>query len=100
MQKTRREVRNFTGSSWENGNGRRTEPVYDPATGEVIAETSPSTKEDIDRAVEAASAAFPGWSATPVIGRTRILFRYKMRSGSSRRTRSRSRATSPSPAPQ
>ena len=72
------EVRNLIGGSWENGNGRETEPVYDPATGEVIGETPLSTKEDVDRAVEAARSAFPGWSATPVIERTRLFFRYKM----------------------
>jgi malonate-semialdehyde dehydrogenase (acetylating)/methylmalonate-semialdehyde dehydrogenase len=72
------EVRNLIGGSWEDGNGRETEPVYDPATGKVIGETPLSTKEDVDRAVEAARAAFPGWSSTPVIERTRIFFRYKM----------------------
>jgi malonate-semialdehyde dehydrogenase (acetylating)/methylmalonate-semialdehyde dehydrogenase len=78
MQKTRREVRNFIGGEWVEGNGRETEPVYDPATGEVIAETPLSTKEDVDRAVKAAEAAFPGWSSTPVVERTRLFFRFKM----------------------
>ena len=72
------EVRNLIGGSWENGNGRETESVYDPATGKVIGETPLSTKEDVNRAVEAARSAFPGWSATPVIERTRLFFRYKM----------------------
>ena len=60
------------------GDGRETEPVYDPATGEVIAETPLSTKEDVDRAVKAAAAAFEGWSKTPVTQRVQVLFRYKM----------------------
>ena len=37
MQETREknlEVRNLIGGVWEEGNGRATEPVYDPATGE------------------------------------------------------------------
>src|SRR5215212_7807937 len=63
---------------WGDGNGRETEPVYDPATGEAIAETPLSTKEDVDRAVEAASAAFAGWSKTPVTKRVQVLFQYKM----------------------
>jgi hypothetical protein len=37
-----------------DGNGRETEPVYDPATGEVVAETPLYTKDDVDRAVRAA----------------------------------------------
>src|SRR5829696_7584957 len=78
MQKTRREVRNFIGGEWVDGDGRDTEPVYDPATGEVIAETPLSTKDDVNRAVRAASAAFEEWSKTPVVRRVQVLFRYKM----------------------
>ncbi|HEV2094251.1 MAG TPA: aldehyde dehydrogenase family protein, partial [Rubrobacter sp.] len=80
MQASRKshEVRNFIGGEWVGGDGRETEPVYDPATGETIAETPLSTKEDVDRAVKAAGAAFEGWSKTPVIQRVQVLFRYKM----------------------
>ena len=79
MQKTtHREVLNFIGGEWVDGNGREAEPVYDPATGEVIAETPLSTKDDVDRAVGAASAAFAEWSKTPVTKRVQVLFRYKM----------------------
>ncbi len=52
------EVRNFIGGEWVGGGGHEAEPVYDPATGTVIAETPLSTKDDVDRAVGAASAAF------------------------------------------
>jgi len=71
------EVRNLIGGSWEDRDGRDTEPVYDPATGEVIAETPLSTAEDVDRAVKKAEAAFPEWAATPVTERARLLFRFK-----------------------
>ncbi len=72
------EVRNLIGGEWVDGNGRETEPVYDPATGEVISETPLSTREDVDRAVQAAAAAFEEWSKTPVVQRIQVLFRYKM----------------------
>lgn len=78
MQQTRRQVRNFIGGEWVEGNGRETEPVYDPATGEVIAETPLSTKADVDLAARAAEAAFEVWSKTPVVQRVQVLFRYKM----------------------
>jgi malonate-semialdehyde dehydrogenase (acetylating)/methylmalonate-semialdehyde dehydrogenase len=71
------EVRNFIGGSWEEKDGRDVEPVYNPATGEVVAETPLSTREDVDRAVKQAEAAFPGWAATPVVERARVLFRFK-----------------------
>ena len=79
MQELReREVRNFIGGDWEEADGRETEPVYDPATGEVVAETPLSTAEDLDRAVQKAREAFSGWAATPVTERARLLFRFKM----------------------
>jgi malonate-semialdehyde dehydrogenase (acetylating)/methylmalonate-semialdehyde dehydrogenase len=72
MQKTRREGRNFVGDRWEQQNGRKTEPVYDPATGEVIAERPPlSTAKAVDRAVKAAQAAFSSWAATSPRTRSR-----------------------------
>ncbi len=73
-----RNVKNFIGGEWEERDGHDTESVYDPATAEIVAETPLSTREDVDRAVKAAQAAFPEWSSTPVVQRTQVLFRYKM----------------------
>src|SRR3712207_8696500 len=73
-----RDVRNLIGGAWEQRDGLETEPVYDPATGEVIAETPLSTRQEVDRAVKKAQEAFPGWAATPVVERARLLFRFKM----------------------
>src|SRR5919199_5589642 len=71
------EVRNLIGGEWEGRDGHETEPVYDPATGEIIAETPLSTREDVDRAVAKAEEAFPSWAGTPVVERARVLFRFK-----------------------
>jgi malonate-semialdehyde dehydrogenase (acetylating)/methylmalonate-semialdehyde dehydrogenase len=73
-----REVRNLIGGEWEGRDGLETEPVYDPATGKIIAETPLSTREDVDKAVAKAEEAFGPWSATPVVERARVLFRFKM----------------------
>ncbi len=73
-----RQVKNFIGGRWEEGDGHSTEPVYDPATGEVVAETPLSTAGDLDRAVRKAGEAFGPWAATPVVERARVLFRFKM----------------------
>src|SRR5215218_4217450 len=71
------QVRNFIGGTWEEKDGRDTEPVYDPATGEVVAETPLSTKHDVDRAVQKGEEAFYSWAATPVVERARVLFHFK-----------------------
>src|SRR5215213_7690393 len=44
------EVRNLIGGRWEGRDGRDTEPVYDPATGEIVAQTPLSTRDDVERA--------------------------------------------------
>src|SRR5919112_4761099 len=71
------EVRNLIGGRWEERDGRDTEPVYDPATGEIVAQTPLSTRDDVDRAVRKAGEAFSSWAATPVVERARVLFSFK-----------------------
>ena len=70
------DVRNFIGGEFVSA-GDEEEPVYDPATGEQIAAAPLSTREDVDAAVTAARAAFPGWASTPVTERAQVLFRFK-----------------------
>src|ERR1700749_4039623 len=51
------------GGEWSKGNA--TFPVLDPATEEPLAEVADGTVSDALDAVSAASAALPGWAATP-----------------------------------
>src|SRR5215212_2777885 len=55
---------NFIDGEWTAPAEGQTEAVLNPATGEAIADAPLSTAEDVDRAVAAAKAAFPAWSAT------------------------------------
>jgi aminomuconate-semialdehyde/2-hydroxymuconate-6-semialdehyde dehydrogenase len=48
---------------------------FDPALGEVYSLIPDSDERDVDLAVEAARAAFPGWSKTSAEGRHDILVR-------------------------
>ncbi|XP_004401240.1 PREDICTED: aldehyde dehydrogenase family 8 member A1 isoform X2 [Odobenus rosmarus divergens] len=48
---------------------------YDPSTGDVYCRVPNSGKEEIDAAVEAARAAFPGWSARSPQERSQVLHR-------------------------
>jgi len=52
-------------------------PIFNPSTGEVIAECPAGTAGDVNAAVEAAAAAFPAWRDTPVVERARVMFRYR-----------------------
>ncbi|MFY1668616.1 aldehyde dehydrogenase family protein [Plantactinospora sp. WMMB334] len=50
-------------------------PVVNPANGEIVAEVPAGTAGDVDRAVAAARAAFPGWAATPPAERAAVVAR-------------------------
>ena len=51
--------------------------VTNPATGEVIRHVPLGNAEDVDRAVQAAAAAWPGWRAAPPLRRARLLMRFR-----------------------
>lgn len=52
-------------------------PVYNPSTGEIIAQTPCCTAEEVSAAVAAAKAAFPAWSETPCAKRVEVLYRFR-----------------------
>lgn len=53
------------------------DPVYNPATGEIIAEVPLDDAMAVDRAVAVAGKAFESWAKTPVLTRARVMFRYR-----------------------
>ncbi|MFZ5854431.1 MAG: CoA-acylating methylmalonate-semialdehyde dehydrogenase [Chloroflexota bacterium] len=54
-----------------------TGPVWNPATGEVVARVPRGGADEVARAVAAAKAAFPGWRDTPLIARSEIFFAFR-----------------------
>jgi malonate-semialdehyde dehydrogenase (acetylating)/methylmalonate-semialdehyde dehydrogenase len=59
------------------GTAGRTAPVYNPATGHQQSEVTLASRDDVDRAVAAASDAFPEWSQTSISKRTKIVFAFR-----------------------
>jgi len=59
------------------GSSGRTGVVFNPATGEAAAKVAMADSADVDKALSAASAAFPDWAATPPLRRARVMFRFK-----------------------
>jgi betaine-aldehyde dehydrogenase len=57
-------LQNFIDGSFVDPVEGQTEPVLNPATGEVIAQAPLSTAADVDRAVNAARGAFEQWATT------------------------------------
>ena len=51
--------------------------VFNPATGERTGQVAMGGAAQVDAAVRAAAAAFPGWANTPPLRRARVMFRFK-----------------------
>jgi aminomuconate-semialdehyde/2-hydroxymuconate-6-semialdehyde dehydrogenase len=60
----------INGDAVEPGNGEWLD-VFNPATGDVMAQVADGDAADVDTAVAAAQAAFPAWSALPNSERAR-----------------------------
>ena len=66
----------YVGGSWIGADSGATFPVYDPATGERVADVPRMGTAETRRAIEAANAALPGWRATTAKQRAKILRRW------------------------
>lgn len=68
-------LKNYVNGEWIEAKGSETAPVYNPATGEVIAHVPISSSEDVDNAVELADKAYQEWKEVPVPKRARLMFK-------------------------
>ena len=55
----------------------RTQPVFNPATGEVQHELSIASVQTVEQAIAAAKAALPGWRSTSLTKRADVFFRLR-----------------------
>ena len=72
-----RRLRYCVNNEWRESKTTKYMPVTNSSTGEVMAEAPCCTVEEVNSAVAAAQAAFPGWSSTPVQNRTAVMFRFR-----------------------
>lgn len=63
----------YIGGAWRPAAYKDTVAVVNPADEQVIAHVPAGTAEDVDAAVRAARAAFPGWAATPPAERAALI---------------------------
>lgn len=64
------------GGQFRESPAEHTDPIPNPATGEIIA-LLPYSRDEIDEAVRAAKEALPAWAETPVPDRAQVMFRFK-----------------------
>src|SRR5258707_8923068 len=77
MTTTLKPCPNFINGEWLTPQGVGSTPVYNPSTGDTIAECPAGGAAEVNAAVEAAHAAFPAWRETPAVERARVFFRYR-----------------------
>ena len=65
----------YIDGAWVPSTGKGTLPVVNSTTEEVMGTITDGTAEDVDRAVAAAKAAFPGWAAIAVEERAKYCSR-------------------------
>src|SRR6218665_3081024 len=70
-------IQNAIGGKLVESASTRTQPVYNPATGEAVATLKLSTPSEIDAAVHNAKAAQPAWGNTTPMKRARVMFKFK-----------------------
>ncbi len=67
---------NYIGGDWVDAGSGETFESVNPATGDTIGTFPRSAAEDVDRAVEAAKAAYEEWRLVPAPKRGEILYRF------------------------
>ena len=72
-----REVHHFIDGKSVAGTSGRFGEIFDPNTGKVQGKVALATKAEMGAAVDAASAALPGWASTNPQRRARVMFEFK-----------------------
>jgi malonate-semialdehyde dehydrogenase (acetylating)/methylmalonate-semialdehyde dehydrogenase len=72
------EIAHYIDNARIAGASGRSQPVWNPATGESEKTVALASTEEVGQAVAAAKAAWPAWAKTPPLRRARILDRFKM----------------------
>lgn len=68
----------YISGQWTDAHTAEWRDMVNPATGDVLASVPLADAADVNRAVEAAAAAFPEWRRTPPEDRIQPLFKLKM----------------------
>ena len=67
----------FEGGKWRVSSAATTSNVFNPSTGEVIAQVPVCDADETAAVVAAAALALPDWSATPAVERARVMFKFR-----------------------
>jgi len=67
----------FADGKWQESKTNKYMDIYDPSTGEVLAQTPCCTEDEVNFAIQSAAKAFPSWSNTPAVKRAQVLYKFR-----------------------
>jgi malonate-semialdehyde dehydrogenase (acetylating)/methylmalonate-semialdehyde dehydrogenase len=67
----------FANGKWCESKTNKYMDIYNPSTGEVIAQTPCCTPDEVEQAIQSAKKAFETWSAVPVMKRAQVLYKFR-----------------------
>jgi len=67
----------YVNGKWEASSTTEYSDIYNPSTGEITHQVPICTVEEVETSIEAASEAFKTWSNTPVVRRTKVLYKFR-----------------------
>src|SRR5437660_9585964 len=70
-------ISNYIDGRWQDSTANEWQDVVNPATGETLGRVPLSDAQEVAKAIQSASAAYPGWGRTPPQDRIQPLFRLK-----------------------
>lgn len=71
------QVQNFINGQWQAAETDNFLDIPNPATGEIIARVALSGADELNRAADAATAAYDTWRRTPATERVQYLYKFK-----------------------
>lgn len=72
-----KQLQYFVNGTWKPSETDKYMDVFNPSTGEVLAQAPCCTQEEVLSAIAAAKSAFPTWANTPVFKRVQVLYRFR-----------------------
>lgn len=72
-----KKLKYLANGKWYESKTSKYMDIWNPSTGEKIAQTPCCSEEEVNLAIKSAKEAFPAWSQTPAMKRAQVLFKFR-----------------------
>lgn len=67
----------FAGGTYRTSKTTKFHELYNPSTGEVVAQVPCATKEEVEEVIQIAKDAYTTWSKVPIMKRVKVMYRVR-----------------------